>query len=457
MNYRFERIGGSKVAVFDRNVDNVTMAKIIAENGTKNNIDEAFGLMNLNTVVKYFNDWKSLLPRIEPFYAVKCNDDPILLKVLADLGAGFDCASKEEINMILHKNLVPPEKIIFANPCKSRSFIEHAQKFNVTMMTFDSEEELVKIQEIYKDSKLILRIRVIDHSATIPLGLKFGCEPSEAALYLLQKAADMGLQVIGISFHVGTGCNDPTVFEQAVKYSKNLFEVGKSLGHNMHLLDIGGGFPGNNREKFEKFARIIRSCTDKYFPASTENVRIVAEPGRYFAAACVSIVAKIISTVKVPASRITNNDTDSDKEGYMYYINDGVYGSFNCVLTENWEPFGRPLFDSDKTDDKEYPTIVWGPTGDSLDKVESHKNIRRMQENEWLHYENIGAYSNVLATQFNGFKPPQYSYFIDNSTWKFIYSKTKDIDSYNRSNAKKTQTYGKALAKGFDRLIKKFY
>ena len=38
--------------------------------------------------------WEESLPSVHPFYAVKCNNDPVLLQTLARLGCGFDCASK---------------------------------------------------------------------------------------------------------------------------------------------------------------------------------------------------------------------------------------------------------------------------------------------------------------------------------------------------------------------------
>lgn len=422
MTHRFELVGDTKVAVFDGHVDNEMIAHTIAAYRTQKKNDEPFGLMNLNTVVEHFLDWKLQLPRVEPFYAVKCNNDPVLLKTLADLGTGFDCASKAEINMILDGNLAPTDKIIYAHPCKTRSFIEHARKHNVKMMTFDNEEELQKINGLYPDAELVLRIAVSDPSAQCPLGIKFGCEPSEVAPKLLQKSAAMGMKVIGISFHVGSGCNDPAAFQLAISYARNLFDIGKSMDHDMYLLDIGGGFPGNDHEKFSRFASIIRTNIDEYFPPS-ENVRIIAEPGRYFASASISITTNIMSATKVPASRITKDDGDSDKDGYMYYMNDGVYGSFNCILFDHFQPTGRPLFpSSDIIPSEEYPTTVWGPTCDGLDQVEKETKMRRMQVGEWLYYPDMGAYTKVCATNFNGFEPPTYYYFMDNATWSYMYA-----------------------------------
>ena len=50
--------------------------------------------MDVGRIIDLYNSWTAALPNIHPFYAVKCNSDPVLLKVLASLGAGFDCASK---------------------------------------------------------------------------------------------------------------------------------------------------------------------------------------------------------------------------------------------------------------------------------------------------------------------------------------------------------------------------
>lgn len=71
---------------------------------------------------------------------------------------------------------------------------------------------------------------------------------------------------------------------------------------------------------------------------------------------------------------------------------------------------------------EEFPTTIWGPTCDGLDQVEAHTSMRRMNVAEWLYYADMGAYTKVSATNFNGFEPPAYYYFMDNATYDFIYS-----------------------------------
>ena len=88
----------------------------------------------------------------QPFYAVKCNTDRVLIRVLAALGASFDCASKEEIDIVLECG-VDPSKIIYANPCKTKGFISHARKRGVDKMTFDNVEELQKIAVYNPDAE----------------------------------------------------------------------------------------------------------------------------------------------------------------------------------------------------------------------------------------------------------------------------------------------------------------
>ena len=113
--------------------------------------------LRLLKVVAQHVQWQRLCPSVEPFYAVKCNNDPAILQTLALLGTGFDCASRAEIDQVLQMG-VSPERIIFANPCKIKSHVEFAKQKEVAMMTFDDEHELEKIKKIYPDAKLVLRI-----------------------------------------------------------------------------------------------------------------------------------------------------------------------------------------------------------------------------------------------------------------------------------------------------------
>jgi len=400
------------------------------------NNDNPFTILNIDKLYEKVLEWQKRLPQIKPYYAVKCNNDPVILKTLASIGIGFDCASRGEIDMVVGTGLATGDNVIYANPCKTRSYIEHAAKCGIRKMTFDSLEELSKIKQFHDSAELILRIDVADDSAQCPLAAKFGCDPFREAPRLMVKAKEQEQNVIGISFHVGSGCNDPTAYTRAIFASRKLFDFGKKLGHDMRILDIGGGFPGHDTEKisFCHVAKIIQQALDTYFPNSSDfeqnednfkDLEIVAEPGRFFAFSSVTLCANIIAKSQVPLSRITKV-LDDEGDGFMYYINDGVYGSFNCILFDHFQPSGEPLFE--KQGAGKFATTIWGPTCDSLDRVEANIKMQEMNTGDWMCYANMGAYTAVAASNFNGFQPPQRYYIISERVLEGIFDERAAVD-----------------------------
>ncbi|GMT20492.1 hypothetical protein PFISCL1PPCAC_11790, partial [Pristionchus fissidentatus] len=216
--------------------------------------DDSFMIINLDEVHERVKLWKRELPQVEPFYAVKCNPDEAILRSLAALGAGFDCASRAEIDMVLRLG-VAPERIVYANTIKTRGYIAHADAVGVNMMTFDNEEELEKIAAYHKHPELILRIIASDPTAINPLSTKFGADPVRRAILLRNLKFLWGAELtfVPYSFHVGSGCNDPSAFRAALEHTRTLFELGRALGHKMEIVDVGGGFPGGEHHiPFEK-------------------------------------------------------------------------------------------------------------------------------------------------------------------------------------------------------------
>jgi ornithine decarboxylase len=224
--------------------------------------------------------------------AVKCNPDPFVLRLLAALGTGFDCASGGEISQVLGLGGIEPSRIIYANPCKALSFIRQAKQDNVNTMTFDNMDELVKIARLHPDARLVLRILTDDSKSVCRLGLKFGASLS-AVPELLAKAKELRLSVIGISFHVGSGCYDPTAFAEAVSLAKKAFADGKEAGYNFTLLDVGGGFEDDT---FERTAAVLRAALEAYFQEEMcAGLEVIAEPGRFFVGKAFELVANIIA------------------------------------------------------------------------------------------------------------------------------------------------------------------
>lgn len=182
--------------ILDTHADKFSLQQTIRKKISEQGNEDAFFLCDLGTVIQQHEEWTRLCPGVEPFYAVKCNNDPALLQSLASLGTGFDCASRAEIEQVLSLG-VAPERIIFANPCKMKSHIEFARDKGVAMMTFDDEHEMEKIKKHYPDAKLVLRILPPPSKAQCNLGCKYGVLPDRAP-ELVTKAVRMEMNLVGV-------------------------------------------------------------------------------------------------------------------------------------------------------------------------------------------------------------------------------------------------------------------
>ncbi|KAM9317263.1 ornithine decarboxylase [Gastrophryne carolinensis] len=382
---------------------------------------DAFYVADLGDVIKKHIRWFKALPRVTPFYAVKCNDSKAIVKTLATLGAGFDCASKTEIQLVQSIG-VKPERIIYANPCKQVSQIKYAASCGVEKMTFDSEVELMKVARNHPNAKLVLRIATDDSKAVCRLSVKFGATLKTSRL-LLERAKELNVDIIGVSFHVGSGCTDPQTFAQAVSDARCVFDMGAELGFNMTLLDIGGGFPGSEdvKLKFEEVTSVINPALDKYFPADS-GVNIIAEPGRYYVASAFTLAVNIIAK-KVMLTEQTGSDDEDDASNsktLMYYVNDGVYGSFNCILYDHAHV--KPVLQKKpKPDERFYSSSIWGPTCDGLDRIVERCDLPELQVGDWMLFENMGAYTVAASSTFNGFQRPTLYYVMSRPYWLLMH------------------------------------
>ncbi|XP_066272791.1 ornithine decarboxylase-like [Branchiostoma lanceolatum] len=396
--------------------------------GGRDDKDDAFFVCDLGDVVNKYKKWVSRLPRVEPFYAVKCNDSPHVLQVLANLGTGFDCASKTEVQKVLNLG-VGPDRIVYANPCKQTSHIRYAKKNEVNLMTFDNEDELHKIKNYFPDACLLLRILPPAAEAQCQLGMKFGCHPSQAPK-LLEVAAQLDLNVVGVSFHVGSGCLEASAFARGVESAKRIFNIADQYGFDFDMLDIGGGFPGQESAaiSFDEIVADLGPALDEHFPPGS-GVRIIAEPGRFFVASAFTVAVNIVAKRMVARDIQEFKDEEAEdavmnsvapslceEPAFMYYVNDGVYGSFNCLLYDHAAVTPTLMRDVDK-EEPLFSTSVWGPTCDGLDRIMEHCLLPELQVGDWILFEDMGAYTMAAASTFNGFGKPSCYYVADANMW----------------------------------------
>ena len=359
---------------------------IIASTLEGNVSEEAFFIADIGKVVRQYERWVELLPCVKPYYAVKCNPNPVLLKVLSTLGCNFDCASKNEIASVLSV-VDDPSRIIFANPCKMSGQIKYARAVDVDTMTFDSDHELYKIKLYHPNAKLVLRIKVDDEGSLCRFSCKFGC-PMNDVERLLGIAKALSLNIVGVSFHVGSGCTRTEKYRDALCNAIECIDIGKKLGMDPRMIDIGGGFDDST---FEDISHIINEFVDK-----RNDVQFIAEPGRFMVNNSHTLVVNVIG----------KKDLGGE---FVYYLNDGVYGSFNCIFFDHAVPEVCPF---NERNGPRYKSKIFGPTCDSIDKISDEVMLPELAIGEWCYIENFGAYTTAAASTFNGFQQTQVIYVL---------------------------------------------
>jgi len=337
---------------------------------------------------KQYERFRKCLPNVTPFYAIKANPHPGVIKTFIKLGAGFDVASASEMKHVLRLGAIP-SKVIFANTIKSEEDIITARRRRVRLMTFDNEAELYKISKNFPRARVLVRIKVENRGSIVELSRKFGADP-EQAFFMLRKAKALGLVPVGVSFHVGSQATNVENYLQALEVSANIFEEAEENGLPLKILDIGGGFPIQHFDNetginFERMASQIRQQLRSLFP---KTVKFIAEPGRFLAGPAGILVTQVVG-------RAFRNNKN------YYYLNDGIYGDFSGMVFDHCKYEFRTLRRGQK-----FLSTLAGPTCDSFDTLSLNEEIPELYMGDVVYVKNIGAYSCAsAAANFNGFPP----------------------------------------------------
>lgn len=320
-------------------------------------------------------------------FAVKTNPDTRVLKYLAHAGVRhFDVASLAEIKRVVE--VLPDAKMYFMHPVKSREAIASAYfTYGVRDFSLDTHDELNKILEVTnhaEDLNLYVRLAMPNDQAAYSLSGKFGV-PMEQASSLIVSARKAAAK-LGLCFHVGSQCMNPSSYVLAMNMVADLLKV---TDVRLDVLDIGGGFPsiypGLTPPPLGDYMKAIKKAL-KAQPVFAE-CRIVCEPGRALVAEGGSVVARV-----------------ELRKGNMLYLNDGTYGS----LFDAGHPgfvFPVKAIRSEGAFSAELVEFgFYGPTCDSLDAMKGPFHLPAdIKEGDWIEIGQLGSYGATMRTNFNGF------------------------------------------------------
>jgi ornithine decarboxylase len=331
-------------------------------------------------------------------YAVKCNPEPRVLRAVWAGGVRhFDCASLPEI--ALARRLLPRAGVHFMHPVKSRPAIRAAfQQYGVTDFALDSRAELEKILQETVRAELVgappvlgLFVRLaVKQGGAYDLSGKFGVAVAEAA-ELLRLARPHAAR-LGVCFHVGSQCLDPSAYIRALALAAEAVALS---GVAIDIVDVGGGFPVS-------YPGAVPPPLDDYVAAIGEaaagfgdGVTLWAEPGRALVAGGGSVVVQV-----------------QLRRGDALYVNDGVYGSLSdaghpgFLFPARRVPVdGIPVNGVADGETKLRAFALYGPTCDSADYMKGPFLLPEdIDEGDWIELGQLGAYGSCLRTCFNGFE-----------------------------------------------------
>ncbi len=325
-------------------------------------------------------------------YAVKCNPNAEVLNALYQGGIRhFDTASLPEIAQICET--YPDAHAYFMHPVKARAAIRMTHKaYGIRHYVIDHECELTKVLEETggRDIVIIVRLKTEDTGDSLyDLASKFGAPP-DLAVELLRAADARGCKT-GLAFHIGSQCREPKVYRKALALTG---EVIARAGVEIECLDLGGGFPANYANAkpppLENYMAEIRGGLKDI--GLNPAVEIFCEPGRALVAAGCSLLTQV-----------------QLRKGERLYINDGIYGSLSEMVQVDIRMPVRLIRLKGEASETLRPFSLNGPTCDSLDVIPGTFELPEdVREGDWIEIDQVGAYSNALATHFNGFYPETF-------------------------------------------------
>lgn len=320
------------------------------------------------------------------FYAVKANPDIEVLRFLKSLGTGFEIASEGELQILASLG-VEPERIITSNPMKTFKFLEHAVDYGVNYFAYDSTVEVEKLARYAPGCNVYVRLTVPNEGSEWPLSKKFGVELDYAA-ELLVYAKEKGLNPVGITFHVGSQCNNVYNWNTAIDKARELWEISEQNGIHLRMLNIGGGYPIRYTKNVVDIETIEKKVNKVIYQKFPKDIEIFIEPGR----AVVGDAGVFVATVIGKAVRGDEN---------WLYIDVGVFNG----LMESVGGIKYTYIVGSRNEPKNW--TIAGPSCDSFDVIDKEVELPEPEVGNRILILSSGAYTISYASEFNGFSIPK--------------------------------------------------
>ena len=339
-------------------------------------------------------------------YAAKANSNGAILKLLADVGAGFDIVSGGELFRVLNAGGAAA-RCTFAGVGKTAEEIAFALEAGVFSFNVESEAELENINRIATEKGLrapiALRInpdvatQTHEYISTGTRGNKFGIALDRArAVY--ERAAQMdSVRIRGVQMHIGSQIDEALPFVEAIEKMRPLvLELRHRYG--IEFWSIGGGMgivyesslASGGGEWWSKTEARSRLTIQEYAAATLPHLRgidlrIVLEPGRILVGNAGVLLTRVLYCKEAAERKFVIVDA-----GMNDLIRPALYQSYHEIV---------PVIEA--PNEKRETVNVVGPVCESGDFFALDRELPEVREGDLLAIMSAGAYGFVMASNYN--------------------------------------------------------
>jgi diaminopimelate decarboxylase len=368
--------------------DGVPIAELAAEVGTP------FYCYSAADVRERFVAYRDLFgPRNQVCYAVKANSNQAVLRLLAGLGAGADVVSEGELRRALAAG-IPAERIVFSGVAKTAGEMRYALACGIFQFNVESEPELEQLDAVARAAgtraPVAFRInpdidaRTHEKITTGKAVNKFGVPASRALEVYARAAALPGIRVQGIATHIGSQLTELGPFEQAFETHAKLCRALRDAGHEITVLDVGGGLGIDYRDgaaappALGDYVALARRILDPL------GCRVLVEPGRSIVGPAGVLVSQVIYVKQGEQTRFLIIDA-----GMNDLLRPSLYGARHEILPVRRADGPRAACD------------VVGPICETGDTFARGLELPAMAAGDLVAIGDAGAYGAVMASTYN--------------------------------------------------------
>ncbi len=343
-------------------------------------------------------------------YAVKANSNLAILRLLADLGAGFDIVSAGELFRVIQAG-GRPSLVVFSGVGKTRDEMAYALDAGIHSFNCESAPELEALAAVASAKGLraraSLRVNPDVDAKTHPYistGLrehKFGIAMEDALPLYQRFQHEPAIEWIGVSCHIGSQLLDVSPLADAAEKLVAFVTALRAAGIAIQEVDIGGGV--GVRYQQGEVAPEIPDYGRRLLHAFTgAGLTIVAEPGRSLVAEAGVLLSQVLY-VKASGTRefVITDAAMND------LIRPALYDAHHEIIPLHWQP--RPAILAD----------VVGPVCESGDFFARKRQMGLVEPGELVALCTAGAYGFVQASNYNT-RPRPAEVLVDGTHWRVV-------------------------------------